>query len=173
MIFSFVLIISGCAKSTSDLATTYVSPVQYQNLSCDQLTAEMSRVSSRVSQLGSQLNEASSNDTAITAVGIVLFWPILFALGGTDQQEAEYSRLKGEYDALNQSIIQKNCFEQQSQNINTTTNTSTKPNFTNNSRGSANSNTKLSISQAVEKCNSFGLASGTEKFGDCVLSLSK
>ena len=40
---------------------------------------------------------------------MLLFWPALFALGGTKQQEAEYARLKGEYDALQQAAIVKKC----------------------------------------------------------------
>lgn len=42
-------------------------------------------------------------------VGLVLFWPALFALGGTKQQEAEYARLKGEHDALQQAAVAKKC----------------------------------------------------------------
>lgn len=63
----------------------------------------------RVNQLGGRLDEAASNDKAITGVGMVLFWPALFALGGTKQQEAEYARLKGEYDAIQQTAITKKC----------------------------------------------------------------
>ena len=55
------------------------------------------------------MNEAAANDKTITGVGIILFWPALFALGGTDEQEAEFARLKGEYDAVQQSAIQKKC----------------------------------------------------------------
>ena len=39
----------------------------------------------------------------------MLFWPALFFLGGTKQQEAEYARLKGEHEALQQSAIEKKC----------------------------------------------------------------
>src|SRR5213079_1316147 len=60
-------------------------------------------------QLGGRLDEAANNDKGIATVGIILFWPVLFALGGTKQQEAEYSRLKGEYDAVQQAAIAKRC----------------------------------------------------------------
>ena len=33
----------------------------------------------------------------------------LFALGGTKEQEAEYGRLKGEYEAIQQAAIAKKC----------------------------------------------------------------
>jgi len=59
--------------------------------------------------LTGRLNEAASNDKAIMGVGMILFWPALFALGGTKQQEAELARLKSEYDALQISVTSKKC----------------------------------------------------------------
>ena len=83
--------------------------MQYNDYKCNQLTAESNRISSRVNQLSGRLEEAAQNDKALTGVGIILFWPALFALGGTKEQEAEYARLKGEYDAVQQSAILKEC----------------------------------------------------------------
>ena len=108
-IVSLSIAVSGCATSSKDISANYVSPLQYQSYDCDQIAAEVQRVQVRVQQLGGRLDEASSNDKVITTVGAILFWPILFALGGTKQQEAEYARLKGEYDALQQAAISKKC----------------------------------------------------------------
>lgn len=185
--------LSGCAKSSSEIATTYVSPIQYQSYSCDQVSAEMSRVTTRVSELGGRLDEASSNDAAITGIGLILFWPVLFALGGTKSQEAEYGRLKGEYDALNQVAIQKQCTMQF--NANPATGTATAITSANQQTAptvadgverititsapssaepaSATTEKKLSISEASDKCKALGIAAGTEQFGKCVLTLSK
>lgn len=99
----------GCATSSKDIASSYVSPVQYQGYDCEQIAAENQRLAARVTQLGGRLDEASANDKAIMGVGLVLFWPALFALGGTKQQEAEYARLKGEHDALQQASVAKKC----------------------------------------------------------------
>jgi len=101
--------IAGCATSPKDITANYTSPIQYQNYDCDQIIAENQRLRARVSELGGRLDEAASNDKAITGVGIILFWPALFALGGTKQQEAEYARLKGEHEALQQAAIIKKC----------------------------------------------------------------
>ncbi|MFT3720395.1 hypothetical protein [Pseudorhodoferax sp.] len=100
---------TGCATASKDITAAYVSPIQYDRFDCDQIAAENQRLSARVAQLGGRLDEAASNDKAITGVGLILFWPALFALGGTKQQEAEYSRLKGEHDALQQSAVLKRC----------------------------------------------------------------
>ena len=44
------------------------------------------------------------------AVGMLLFWPALFFLEGGDSPEAaEYSRLKGEVEALNEASMLKKC----------------------------------------------------------------
>lgn len=41
-------------------------------------------------------------------VCLVLFWPALFFMMGDDQEE-ELASLKGQYDALEQAAIQKDC----------------------------------------------------------------
>ena len=101
--------LAGCATAGKDVTATYVSPVQYSNYDCDQLRQELARINGRVGQLTGRLDEAASNDKALVGVGMILFWPALFALGGTKQQEAELSRLKGEYDALQTAATSKKC----------------------------------------------------------------
>lgn len=99
----------GCATAGKDIAATYVSPMQYSNYDCDQLRQELTRIHGRVNQLTGRLDEAASNDKTIMGVGMILFWPALFALGGTKQQEAELSRLKGEYEALQSASTNRKC----------------------------------------------------------------
>lgn len=101
--------LSGCATASKDLTPTYTSPMQYQSYDCDQLASESQRIQARVIQLGGRLDTAAANDKAIAGVGAILFWPALFALGGTKQQEADYSRLRGEYDAVQQSAVLRKC----------------------------------------------------------------
>lgn len=109
LLSSTAIILGGCSTAAKDIAPSYVSPIQYQSYDCQQIEAENTRLVNRVSQLGGRLDEAASNDKAIGVVGAVLFWPALFALGGTKNQEAEYARIKGEHDALQQASIQKKC----------------------------------------------------------------
>ena len=152
-------LIAGCATSSKNVSTTYVSPLQYKDYSCSQITMEMMRMSSRVNELGGRLDQAASNDAAITGVGIILFWPILFALGGTKQQEAEYARMKGEYEALSQLAMHKNC------------QTEVAPAPTMPVVDGASG--KLSLDDAAKKCTTLGFKAGTEQFGQCALVLSK
>jgi hypothetical protein len=103
------MLLAGCATASKDITPSYISPMQFQSYDCDQIAAETQRLTTRVQQLGGRLDEAASNDKAIAGVGMILFWPALFALGGTKQQEADYARLKGEADALQQTAIAKKC----------------------------------------------------------------
>ena len=108
-VVSMCIALGGCATASKDIAASYVSPLQFQSYDCEQLASESQRIQGRVVQLGGRLDTAASNDKAIAGVGVLLFWPALFALGGTKQQEADYSRLRGEYDAVQQSAILKKC----------------------------------------------------------------
>ena len=98
----------GCSTASKDIAAVYVSPIQYQAYDCEQLIAEIQRIHGRASQMAGRLDEAAGNDKALVATSLI-FWPTLFALGGTKQQEAEYARLRGEHDAAIQMAIQKKC----------------------------------------------------------------
>lgn len=131
-------------------------------MNCAQINAELVRVAGRVSDLGGQLDEASANDAAITGVGMILFWPALFALGGTDGQEAEYGRLKGEYEALNQLAMQNNCM-----GGGATTYTQTGGGIT------VNGSNAAKLEEAARLCKKQGVPENTETFGKCVLNLSE
>lgn len=117
LLTSTAIILGGCSTAAKDIAPNYVSPIQFQSYDCQQIEAENVRLMNRVSQLGGRLDEAAANDKAIGVVGAVLFWPALFALGGTKNQEAEYARIKGEHDALQQASIQKKCGTLQAKDI--------------------------------------------------------
>ncbi len=103
------LTLAGCATASKDIASTYQSPLSYQSYDCVQIGAETERIQMRVTQLGGRLDEAASNDKKIATAGAILFWPALFALGGTKQQEMEYATLKGQHDAIQQASIAKKC----------------------------------------------------------------
>lgn len=109
MVVVSATILAGCASSSDEIAASYVSPMQYQNYSCAQITEESRRISARASQVMAQQDENASNDAAKMGVGLVLFWPTLFFLKGDGETKAEVARLKGEMEALEQANIQKNC----------------------------------------------------------------
>ena len=101
---------AGCASDPDKMATSYVSPLQYKSYDCGQISNELQRVSRKATELYGNLSETANRDAAQMGVGLVLFWPALFFLEGGDGPEAaEYSRLKGERDALEQAAVQNQC----------------------------------------------------------------
>jgi len=109
-IIGLTLGLAACATEPEKIATASVSPLQYQGYSCKQIGMELNRVSTRANQLHGSLKKTADNDQAQMAAGMIIFWPALFFLEGGDGPEAqEYAQLKGQYDALQQAAIEKNC----------------------------------------------------------------
>jgi hypothetical protein len=104
-----IAIIAGCSTAAKDIVPAYVSPTTYSNYDCEQVRLELIRVSTEVNTMTGKLDKNRENDNLTTAAGVLLFWPALFFLGGTKEQEARYAQLKGEYGALEQVSIQKRC----------------------------------------------------------------
>jgi hypothetical protein len=104
-----ILVLSACATPSVDVGPSYVSPLQYQNYSCDQLIAEAQRISNRAAEAAGAQDQRRKRDALATTVGIVIFWPSLFFIRGDNEKTAELARLKGEMDAIEQTSIQKNC----------------------------------------------------------------
>ena len=110
VVLLLVTFLMGCATAPEKLGATYVSPLQYKDYTCDQIGMEMQRVSRKVAELRGTLDKDASNDAAQMGIGLILFWPALFFLeGGDGVNAAQYSQLKGEFEALEQVAIQKNC----------------------------------------------------------------
>jgi len=101
--------LAGCAKSSDDVSTSYVSPIQYANNDCGQLRAELARVNRQLVQKMRAQDSRADNDALATGVGVVLFWPALFFIKGDDEHAGELARLKGEFDAIEQAAIEKRC----------------------------------------------------------------
>lgn len=102
-------LVSGCATSPKDIAPAYVSPVLYQNLSCEQLAAEAARVSNAAAVASGQQQAQAGKDAAMVGVSLILFWPAIFFVGGDKASAAEIARLKGEMQAIEQANIARNC----------------------------------------------------------------
>ena len=100
--------LGACTTNPDKIGATYVSPLKYENYDCQQLIAEQSNIERKVGELHGTLKKESSGDAWATGVGVVLFWPALFFLAGNnDVQEAEYAQLKGDYEAVQSTLIKK------------------------------------------------------------------
>lgn len=109
-IFSSILVISSCASNPDKIDAAYVSPLKYNGYDCDQIALEMDYIGQRTTQLYRRLKTERTKDNWQMGVGLLLFWPTLFLLEGGDGPEAaEYSQLKGEFEALRDNSVQKRC----------------------------------------------------------------
>jgi hypothetical protein len=100
---------AGCASRSSEVTATYVSTLSYQSHTCPQLAAEAEHIASRAAQLSGAQDSKATRDAVATTVGIVVFWPLLFAVRGDDNTTAELGRMKGEMEAIERMSVQKNC----------------------------------------------------------------
>lgn len=101
--------LAGCASGADDIAPSYVSPVMYENFTCQQLAFEAQSISSRAAQAAGVQNKQRTTDAVVTTVGLVVFWPSLFFIKGDGAKAAELANLKGQMEAVEQASIRKNC----------------------------------------------------------------
>src|SRR5581483_7706905 len=88
--------LGGCASSSANIQASYVSPLQYQNYTCAQLSQEAQAVSAHAAQVAGVQDSNRTSDAVVTTVGVVIFWPALFFMKGDGPTAAELARLKGE-----------------------------------------------------------------------------
>ncbi|TXL74080.1 hypothetical protein FHP25_17885 [Vineibacter terrae] len=103
------LVQAGCASSPSSIDARYVSPATYQSWTCAQLGEEHKRLSAEVQRVSGLQRENANADAAFMTVGLILLWPALFGLAATKDRKEELGRLKGEYEAVDQSMKMRQC----------------------------------------------------------------
>ena len=102
--------LSGCASHSHELKAAPVSTAGYENMACNDLHAEAKGSITQTLELTQVLDKKADDDSSQMAIGMILFWPALFALEGGDGEEAAtYSRLKGEINAIEKVAIKTSC----------------------------------------------------------------
>ena len=109
VVAGLALAMCGCAKSADKVVAAYASPLTYQQYDCRQIGMEAERISARVIALTGEQNKKATGDAVATTIGVIVFWPALFFIGGDDATTAELARLKGEMDTIERVSIEKNC----------------------------------------------------------------
>ena len=100
--------ISACAASPESIAPAYVSPTAYSGQTCGQLNVAAAQLNARLATATGQQAKQASNDAALTAVALLLFWPAAFAIGGNDQSPA-IAQMRGEAEAIRSSAVARGC----------------------------------------------------------------
>lgn len=105
-----MLSVAACASQPDKVIASYVSPSTYSSFSCKQIISERNRIVQKVNELNGVQKKKADNDAAAMGIGMILFWPALFALGGGSDVEPQLASMKGNYDALTSVGTQKSCF---------------------------------------------------------------
>lgn len=104
------MLVTACASQPEELQASHTSDLRFQDWSCKQLAMEAETIDRKISMLYGQLKKKAGDDQAQMAVGLILFWPALFFLeGGDGPQAAEYTRLKGDREAIDRVARFKDC----------------------------------------------------------------
>jgi len=103
-----VTVTSGCATHPDELGAASVSPLRYAQYDCRQISIEQVRVEEDSNRLYTALEDKADTDDT-QAWTSALLWPTLFWLDGDGPQAAEYRQLRGEYKALHEASVMKNC----------------------------------------------------------------
>jgi hypothetical protein len=109
VVLSASLLVQGCTTASKNVPAKYIPSAQYEAYNCYQLAVELQRKQTRIEEIAGQLDEKASKDQLIGAFGAVVFFPVLFMLGGNPLLEDEYAGLVGEAEAMQQAAFQKRC----------------------------------------------------------------
>jgi hypothetical protein len=121
------LLLSACGSTSSgNIIAQHVPPERYQGLTCWEIGAEGERVASRVAEISGDEHSAASGASWFVAQSVVVLWPTPWLAnteeGSTDWLATtavgttELSKLRGEFEALEQASERKRCglsFKQQ------------------------------------------------------------
>ena len=108
--FATALILIGCASNPDKVTAIYISPLKYEPYDCSQLLSEQGNINNRLDAVYYSMKKERKKDNWATGVGIVLFWPALFALAGNNHvQEVELAQMKGELEAVQDAQVKKGC----------------------------------------------------------------
>jgi hypothetical protein len=103
-----VLALASCGGRVA-VPVAVVQPMDNQ-LTCEQIQAEMAGNEGRIVALHHEERRAQGANVAIGAVGVLLFWPALFALDVSKAEQTEIAALRQRSSMLAMSMPQR-CSE--------------------------------------------------------------
>lgn len=104
-----VLLLPACASRPENVVASHVSSSRYAERTCKSLARELDEVQDALRAQSAKLNDKATQDAVVTGVGVILFWPVLFALGNNAGLEGDVARLKGEEQAIRKQLREQEC----------------------------------------------------------------
>jgi hypothetical protein len=90
-VLACLLLLAACAGR--DAKPVAVMNSYDRDLSCEQIQAEIQSNETKARQLGEERNSSRNANIAVGTVGVLLFWPALFALDLSDAERVEIDAL--------------------------------------------------------------------------------
>lgn len=103
------LMLSACATRPDNVVASHVSTSRYADRTCKSLARELDEVQDALRAQSAKLNDKATQDAVVTGIGVILFWPVLFALGNNAGLEGDVARLKGEEQAIRKQMRDADC----------------------------------------------------------------
>ena len=104
-----ILLLPACASRPENVVASHVSSSRYAERTCKSLARELDEVQDALRAQSAKLNDKATQDAVVTGVGVILFWPVLFALGNNAGLEGDVARLKGEEQAIRKQLREQEC----------------------------------------------------------------
>ena len=103
------LLLPACASRPDNVVASHVSTSRYADRTCRSLARELDEVQDALRTQSAKLNDKATQDAVVTGIGVILFWPVLFALGNNAGLEGDVARLKGEEQAIRKQMRDADC----------------------------------------------------------------
>jgi len=97
-------LVSACATRPENISAVQMDTASYERMSCRQLSAEETKITSQLNSLSADQNRAANSD----ALGVFLLGVPWSSMSGNDK-EAAIGVAKGRIDAINTVEASKGC----------------------------------------------------------------
>lgn len=104
----FLVFLSGCSESSSEVKPTYKSNDLYKNKTCSELNNELSYLEIEVQKIATLVDISQSDHVVKLSLGW-LIWPSYAFIDNNESEAHKLSLLRGEYDAILRSLKSKQC----------------------------------------------------------------
>ena len=103
---SVILLNLGCSPKAESIKPTYVSSIEYDDFSCNQLKSELTKVNDVLEVLSAQQDESANKENTFS-LAVLMIGFVSVDVG--DEQEFRIGRLKGRYKTIKEVATKKNC----------------------------------------------------------------
>lgn len=102
--------LSACASQSPEKDPTYISPNYYNDYNCNQLKAEKKRVTTKLEQMAELEDNSDATGQVLNTALMAFAISRGYGVNTGNEENTAYKRLYNQYEVLEQTAIQKECF---------------------------------------------------------------